>query len=131
MTGMSWQNIDKVCAQIGFSIPQNEGSKKMIRKSLGVLMQDGIFAYIIWLESRGSLKPSQNPEEKTAKRIHEKSYVLLKQVNLLQDTTDYTKLRDKLTEQNGILEDIYRMFLVKQLFERMLTYALYRAKSLE
>ncbi len=130
---MSWQNIDKLCAKIGFSIPQDKDSKKMIQKSLGVLMQDGIFAYIIWLESRGSLKSPQNnaDDEATAKKIHEESYLLLKQVNLLQDNMDYTKLRDKLTEPNGILEDIHRMFLVKQLFERMLTYALYRAKSLE
>lgn len=129
---MSWQNIDKTCAKIGFNIPQRKESKNTIQKALGILMQDGIFAYIIWLESRGSLKTSQNNvDEATAKRIHEESYLLLKQVNLLSDNTDYTKLKDRLTEPNGILEDIHKMFLVKQVLERMLTYALYRAKSLE
>jgi hypothetical protein len=129
---MSWQNIDKTCAKIGFNIPQSKDSKNTIQKALGILMQDGIFAYIIWLESRGSLKPSQNNiDEATAKKIHEESYLLLKQVNLLSDNTNYTKLKDKLTEVNGILEDIHKMFLVKQVLERMLTYALYRAKSLE
>ncbi len=129
---MSWQNIDKACAKIGFNIPQSKDSKNAIQKALGILMQDGIFAYIIWLESRGSLKPSQNNiDEATAKKIHEESYLLLKQVNLLSDNTNYTKLKEKLTEANGILEDIHKMFLVKQVLERMLMYALYRAKSLE
>ena len=129
------QNIDRLCAELGFSIPQvnldKSKQENTIQKALGVLSQDGIFACMIWLESRNSLNPvANNVDDITAKNIHEKSSMLLKRMKLVEDSLDYKKLRDELTRSNGILEDIHQMFLVKQVFERMLTYALYRAKSL-
>ena len=134
MAKLIQQNIDRLCAEVGFSIPQvsldKSKQENTIQKALGVLSQDGVFAYMIWLESRNSLHPTAGKvDEITAKNIHEKSSEILKCMKLIEDHTDYKGLRDKLTRSNGVLEDIHQMFLVKQVFERMLTYALYRAKS--
>lgn len=135
---METRNIDRLCAEIGFSIPEeykkkDELSKQenMIRKALGILAQDGIFAYLIWLESEKSLNPNENKaEEKVARKIHEKSCDLLKSIEFIGEDMDYRELKEELKNSYGILEDIHQMFLVKQLIERMLTYALYNAKAL-
>jgi hypothetical protein len=129
-------NIDRLCAEIGFSIPQPQAEldpskqENTIRKALGILAQDGIFAYLIWLESEKSLNPRDKVEEKVAKNIHEKSGDLVKSVGFFKKDMDYRELKDELTKPDGILEDVHQMFLVKQLFERMLTYALYKARAL-
>jgi len=85
---------------------------------------------MIWLESKNSSPTSSKVEELTVKNIHEKSFELLKRIELVKGVTDYKVLRSELAKPNSVLENIHQMFLVKQLFERMLTYALYRAKSL-
>lgn len=168
---MEHQNIDRLCAEVGFSIPQvtldKSKQKNTIQKALGVLSRDGIFAYLIWLESQsGEIRWDQRKkafmrlgdDEKCSRWIVLKSITLLEniiQLNIsiskhLQDKRleekvfvgdevkdpdrTWNEIRDgfrqELTRPNGVLEDIHRMFLVKQLFERVLTYALYRAKSL-
>lgn len=161
-------NIDRLCAELGFSVPKEEKQKNIIQKALGVLTEDGIFANLIWLESEaGEIKWDKNnetfkepkSEEKCSRLIVFSSIKLLKEIGILNsnfatffENEEETKerilkgdsknapdktwkeiinnFREELTKQNGILEDIHQMFLIKQLLERMLTYALYRAKSL-
>jgi hypothetical protein len=134
---MEQRNIDRLCADIGFSIPKgyekkDELSKQenTIRKSLGILAQDGIFAYLIWLESEKSLNPGDKVEEKVAKNIHEYTCKLLKSIEFVGEDLDYKELKEELKKSGGILDDVHQMFLVKQLFERMLTYSLYSARAL-
>lgn len=166
---MTYANIDKICAEVGFSIPQKNMDKSKqentIRKALGVLSSDGVFAYLIWSESKaGQIKWNKNrqelsklgEDEKCSRWILVNSISLLKKIlpesfacELKNDTLgkifsgikgenpdsewnqQRENLRQELTKNNGVLTDVYRMFLVKQVLERMLTYALYRAKSLE
>ncbi len=63
-------NLDKICAEYGFKILENveeiENNKgksdkakdfeREITKALGILMEDGLFAYAIWLESKKEKK---------------------------------------------------------------------------
>ncbi|MCX8151346.1 MAG: hypothetical protein N3D85_07610 [Candidatus Bathyarchaeota archaeon] len=165
MTGV---NIDKICAEVGFGIPQENMDKSkqenVIRKALGVLSSDGIFAYVIWAESKaGQITWNEkrqalsklSEDEKCSRWIILKSISLLKQIlptsiaceqnDVLEkifngikgenSDSEWNKqrenLRQELTKNDGVLADVYRMFFVKQMLERMLTYALYRAKSLE
>lgn len=168
---LAQQNIDRLCADVGFSIPQIDLDKSkqenVIQKALGVLSHDGVFAYLVWIESKsGEIRWNRNKRTFTRLDDDEKSnrYILLKSIALLNNVIQLSpsvlkdlqdkefekkvfngdveknpdgawdqirdKFRQELTKPNGILEDIHQMFLVKQLFERMLTYALYRAKSL-
>jgi len=50
-------NIDRLCAEVGFSIPKEQidhsKQENAIRKALAILSQEGIFAYLIYLESEG------------------------------------------------------------------------------
>jgi hypothetical protein len=163
---METRNIDRLCAEIGFQIPKEEWDKSKqentIRKALGILAQDGIFAYLIWLESEaGEIRWDEKQNEFT-KLDHDKKcsrIATLSSIKLLSETKilnfqisndDREKVlegnisedpdgkwksiianfRNELTKPDGILEDIHRMFLVKQFFERMLTYALYKARAL-
>jgi len=152
---MTGQNLERDCAHFGFTLTEKAGelalklskSRKLsksdkakivntITKAIGILSTDGPFAYIVWLEYRGSLKPAPNNiEENTAQIIHEKSFEVLKHEDFIgKDVKDYKKLRDILIGQDettGICTDIYQMFFVKSVIEKMLTYALYKAKSLQ
>ena len=166
---MTDANIDKICAEFGFSIPQKNMDKSkqenVIRKALGVLSSDGIFAYVIWAEAKaGQIKWNRNRQELSKLGEDEKCsrWILVNSISLLtkilpesfacelkNDTLGQIfigikgenpdsqwdqqreSLRRELTKNNGVLADVYRMFFVKQVLERMLTYALYRAKSLE
>lgn len=163
-------NIDRLCAEIGFSIPSEQFDKSKqenaIRKALSILSQEGIFAYTIYLESKGgSIKWDNKRKSKTSIDDEEKIHRLmlfysakllskLRRLNFPEDffSSENVKLllngkndsnnpdpiwinlketfRAKLTEENGILENIPQMFFVKQILEQMLTYALYRARSL-
>jgi len=171
MAKLVQQNIDRLCAEVGFSVPQvtlnKSKQENTIQKALGVLSRDGIFAYLIWLESKsGKIQWNErnrtftklNDDEKSNRCVFLKSIVLLNNVIQLPPSVSkhlkdkelekkvfvgdeeksadlaWSEIRDgfrkELTKPDGILEDIHQMFLVKQVFERMLTYALYRAKSL-
>lgn len=164
-------NIDRLCAEVGFSIPREEidhsKQENAIRKALAILSQEGIFAYLIYLESEGkNIKWDERENKQTTLGDDEKAHrlmmfysaKLLSQLEklhinnlltpeneklelLLEGKTDknepdpvWTKLketfRNELTKNRGILEDIPQMFFIKQILEQMLTYALYRAKSL-
>ncbi|GBC75140.1 hypothetical protein HRbin06_00454 [archaeon HR06] len=162
-------NIDRLCAEIGFLIPREDidvsKQENVIRKALAILSQEGIFAYIIYLESEGGNikwdtgKEKIGDDEKSHRLITFYSAKLLNKLNKLnfpdevfepenekiklllkgaEDRTDpdplwnqlTKKLRNELTKSGSILEDIHQMFFIKQVLEQMLTYALYRARSL-
>lgn len=117
-------HLDKLAAEYGFNLVEKciENTKKLkelereTNKSLGILIEDGLFAYSIWLDSEG-------------KEIHEaitdSSLKLLKNVGLLK--------KDTKTLWEGILEEIspniQKTILARQLIERMLIYARYMAKA--
>ena len=120
-------NLDKISAEIGFDLAETFKNKNdaekletIVTKALGILIEDGLFAYTIWLESRG------NRERKYAAEILNKSLDLLKdeRIKLVNDG----KLRDAIL---GISENIQKTLLARQLLERMLVYARYRAKALQ
>jgi len=174
-------NVDKLCAEIGFSIPKDKDpsdptkrfdltkQENVIRKALGILSQEGIFAYLIYLESEGknitwdenrNTQKSIGDEEKINRLIMFYSAKILNKLgklhfpnNLFESENDKLKLllkgksnrdnpdpiwtelkttlRTELTKSGSILENISQMFFIKQILEQMLTYALYRARSLK
>ena len=164
-------NIDRLCAEVGFSIPKKQidhsKQENAIRKALAILSQDGIFAYLIYLESEGkNITWDEKKNRQTTIGDDEKAHRLImfhsaKMLNklgklhlndlltpeneklklLLKGKTDKNepdpvwvklkgKFRTELIKNGSILEDISQMFFVKQVLEQMLTYALYRARSL-
>jgi len=125
-------NLDKICAEYGFKILENDESdkadtfEKEITKALGILMEDGLFAYAIWLESK------RKKDDDVYSKIIDKSKKLLENVNLINsnntENVDNMELRDITLKISGKLQ---KTILAKQLLERMLIYARYRAKALQ
>ncbi len=121
-------NLDRITAQIGFSIAESFKQKEdfekletIVNKALGVLIEDGLFAYVVWLRSRS------DREKRYAEAIENKSLELLKNKNI--------NLTNKNNLMTAIIDDIskyiQKTLLARQLLERMLIYARYRAKALQ
>ncbi len=90
--------------------------ERIINKSLGILIEDGLLAYAIWLES----------ENKDPHRV-----IIVSSLKLLTDTnlvSGKNCLRKAMFE---ISTSIQKTLLARQLLERMLIYARYRDKSLQ
>ncbi len=120
-------NLDNIAAEIGFKLAEvNKDNAKdferIVTKALGILVEDGLLAYAIWLESED--------EEKIIDEIINKSYDLLKdKMGLIKnDYNGKDKLRKAILYE--ISRDIRKTLLARQLLERMLTYAKYRAKAI-
>ena len=90
-----------------------------IRKTLGILTNDGIFATIVWIES--------NEGDGEYRAIKYQTSKFLSEIigNMFSGNPD--NLRE---EMLNVCNDIHQMFFVKQILEQMLIYALYRARSL-
>lgn len=126
----STTNLDSLCAEYGYiivkdcspdgSIPKSDKSKLegTITKSLGVLQENGVYAFYLYLDYR--------KEEKGAKQVTKRSLELLKKLDFAITEVDeipYPQLR-KLTENIDIL------LFARQLLDQMLIYARYHAKAL-
>jgi len=122
--------LERICAEIGFGLvdkivkeAQNKTNvakelEKIVTKALGILIEDGLFAYAIWLESE-----NKDPH----KVIIESSLGLLKRLKLIKNYQN--NLREAIL--NDISPYIEKTLLARQLLERMLVYARYRAKALQ
>jgi hypothetical protein len=126
-------NLDAVCAEHAYTIvkgvaPTGELSKgdkseleNTITKSLGVLQEQGVYAFFLFLEYR--------TEKPGAKQTVHQSWELLRTAKLplkelpKNNRVDWVELR-KLTEK---LDDL---LLARELLEQTLIYARYHAKAL-
>jgi len=114
-------NLDKLVAESGFNLVEKCKKEKrdlkelerIISKSLGILTEEGLFAYSIWLESEGE------------SIVEEYGMKLIKDAKISQSDKS---LRDTIPSETS--KDIQKTILTKELLERMLIYARYRAKAL-
>ena len=120
-------NLDYLCAKYGQEIPttidKNQKKKdieNLIRNSLGVLQEEGLFAFVVFLQSKEEKK-----ESPIVKVILDKCKDLLKEIKILDD--DERDIREIVLE---ITKDIDTMFLVKNIFEKCLIYSLYCTRAL-
>ena len=91
-----------------------------LRKVLGILSTDGVFASIIWIESKENEESYRAIKYQISKFLHE-----------IFGDSRFSGTPDNLREEIlNVWDDISQMFFVKQILEQMLTYALYRARSL-
>lgn len=120
-------NLDQVSAKIGFDLAEKNKERakefeRIVTKALSILVEDGLLAYAIWLESEDESE------------VINCSFELLKnRTNIIQkdynDVKDIEKLRKAILEEIAV--DIQKTLLARQLLERMLIYARYRAKALQ
>ena len=112
------KNTEKLFKNLKNNPPKFDAKEmeRIINKSLGILIEDGLFAYDIWLES----------ENKDSHKV-----IIVSSLKILNDTnltSNQDSLRDVILE---IAKSIHKTLLARQLLERMLVYARYRAKALQ
>jgi len=125
---MNSTNLDQLCARYGWEIAQqvhNEIKKKNaenhITKSLGVLQEDGVYAFFLYQASRGER------EKAGADKLTAQAKAFLKEAGIaaFQNANDpLAAVRDRLAN------DLDQLLLAKRLLEQALIYARYHAKAL-
>lgn len=122
--------LDLKCAKYGYEIliainrpADKKKIEAMINKALGVLMEDGLYAFALYAKSESGDK---KPEEITAWFLYEKTHALLKDgdISLLTNNDYLAAIRGELAD------NIDKLLLAKELVERTLIYARYHAKAL-
>lgn len=117
-------NIDLICAELGKKIVnQRDNIKKSdvenhIQKALGVLQEDGIYAFYAYLNSVGNFSDT----------IAQKSWEIFHKLGHIEENYDKKKFSEQLSKD--VLNDLDETFLAKQVLERTLIYARYHAKAL-
>jgi hypothetical protein len=95
-----------------------------ITKALGILVEDGPFAYFIWLKSQDK-EPHQAMLIQTA--------IILEKLNLIENILPEENIKSKLEEAflEKISTDLTKTLFVKTILEKMLIYARYKAKAMQ
>ena len=132
-------NLDYKCMEYAQKIIDSidKSDKKKIkelennlRKALGVLQEDGVYAMFLWLEKNASnvrkelvkFLNDEDEEDKDRNKIKIRKY-------LLNDDKKFREEFDKFCEDlQKVATDIDKLLFMKKLLERTLTYALYHAK---
>ncbi len=129
---MSQQNLDQLCAQCGYLITTEiykalrkaSDTENHITKSLGVLQEDGVYAFFLYQASR---------KEKGGDELTKQAHALFRAAGIKPfDTVKDALLAvrgDK--QQKGLADNLDELLLAKQLLEQALIYARYHAKALD
>ena len=124
-------NLDYRCMEYGQKIGKISDSKleNNLRKALGVLQEDGVYAMFLWLEKNaGSVRKELveffNKEDKKTK-VKLSNYFLDSNKSFSQNFDEFCR------NLQEVAINIDKLLFMKKLLERILTYALYHAKSKE
>ncbi|MFN3528072.1 MAG: hypothetical protein ACK4YO_03125 [Candidatus Altarchaeaceae archaeon] len=117
--------------------------ENVIQKSLGILQEDGIFAFVIYLGSISKIDEKKDAEEiqrkgpiprrdEEKKRDEEKvaEEIQKKIIEMFKDKLKMISSTDVINAFQKLCEDIDNMLFAKEIIERTLIYARYRARSL-
>jgi len=124
---MVQNNIDYICAKYGQEIVKKVEKKKemknLIQKSLGILQEDGVYAFVVYSDSEGAFKNGM------ANKILSKTFELLKDnnINLVEGNYERNEVYEQIRKLSENIDDL---FFAKDLIERTLIYARYHAKAL-
>lgn len=144
---MNGQNLDQLCAQFGHAMCQavakalkgQDGkidkakTENLITNSLGVLQEDGVYAFFLYQASR------EERESKGAEELGRQAHELLRVIPIESFAKPFDTLANSLLavrgdEQKGIpglASNLDQLLLAKRLLEQALIYARYHAKALE
>jgi len=117
------QQLDLRCAEKASEIINTVQADKnkienLITKSLGVLQEDGIYAFFLYLEA--------SKEKDITQKVIQGCKELLKEDKIKLITKD--DILEAVREE--LASDIDKLLLAKQLLERTLVYARYHTKAL-
>ncbi len=122
--------LDQLCAKYGQEIAErvsqanNFDAKKaevLITKALGVLQEQGLYAFALFCKSRPS------SERTGSKEIEILANKLLKELHLINDGEFLNELR----KDGGLLTKLDDLMLAIQMLEKSLIYARFHAKAMK
>lgn len=94
-----------------------------LRKALGVLQEDGVYAMFFWIEDKDK---SKEIREKLIKLLNESE--IIKYLLGDSDSFPHNNFADFCVKLGKIAQDIDKLLFLKKLLERTLIYALYHAR---
>lgn len=113
-------NLDYICMEHAQKIG-NSDNENILRKALGVLQEDGVYAMFLWLDSENNSLRQKLKEILNESQI--KKYLLDNSEKFEDNFADFCKI---LAE---VARDIDKLLFMKKILERTLIYALYHAKT--
>ncbi|MBW2662620.1 MAG: hypothetical protein JRD93_11685 [Deltaproteobacteria bacterium] len=119
---MNIQNIDMICAKYGSKIARiDKLSEPLVNKSLGVLQEDGVYSFFLFLAAQA--KGKQNtPADCIQKDIFDLLKVFFQSIkNSQEDILGIIR--------NNLAEDLDDLLLSKDIIERTMVYARYHLKA--
>lgn len=125
---MSGTNLDQLCAKYGWEIANDvfkaigkQAAENHITKSLGVLQEDGVYAFFLYQASRGAR------ERAGADKLTEQAAAFLKEAGIAAFQNAHDSLE---AVRDHLAGDLDQLLLAKRLLEQTLIYALYHVKAL-
>lgn len=121
-------NLDRLCAQYGWEMARQvhetlgKNAENHITKSLGVLQEDGVYAFFLYQRSRSD----GNLGQRAANLLADEKIDLL-----AKDTTDTDQALAEIRKPNGLADHIDALLLAKRLLEQALIYARYHVKAMK
>lgn len=97
--------------------------ENLVTKTLGVLQENGVYACVLYLQSRSSSKDTKISSSVLKNLLEMTEFIGIK----LPVTSSANNKLDFVS--NNICNDIDTLFLTKQLWEQILLYARYGAKA--
>lgn len=118
------ENLDKICAEYGYNVAEQMGkaaddykkAENMITKSLHVLREQGLYAFVLFCKAE-----SLNVLEDIAKELLKDKLQLIGNGDLLKE----------IRKDGGLASRLDDLFLSVQVLEKTLIYARYHAKALK
>jgi len=124
---MNMQNTDMICAKYGsqIAVELNKSEESLVNKSLGVLQEDGVYAFFLFLAAQ-----SKGNNSTPAYCIHTNIFDLLKDFFPSIKKHLATQEEDILSIiRDNLAEDLNDLFLSRDIIERTMIYARYHLKA--
>ncbi|MDN5374646.1 MAG: hypothetical protein PWP32_1411 [Methanothermobacter sp.] len=115
-------NLDYICMECAQKVINTDKSlENNLRKALGVLQEDGVYAMFLWLEENRKGIRKELTGMLNRREIKE---------CLLDGSSDFPNDFKQFCEKlKEVAEDIDKLLFMKKLIERTLIYSLYHAKT--
>lgn len=131
-------NLDKLSAEHSQSMVSGgklDGLERLVTKALGVLQEQGVYAMILFLQSRtGEEKDIApiicNQLNSSLSSVKDKFPGFLKDITIPDEKTSKEKVL-AFYSSDEVMGNTDTLFLIRDLFERTLTYTRYGAKALK
>lgn len=126
-------NLDRLCAKAGDDLARAANEvfndpkrvETLLTKALGVVQEQGLYAFFLFLESRGTA------DKRGAEKIRDGGVKLLQEAGLVAKNVSPPQVLASLRRDDGLLARLDDLVLGVELISRALTYARFHAKAMK